>query len=39
MCEEGLVDRRLMAELRYSLSIFAEDKHCPLDIVTDFTGE
>jgi len=37
MCEQGLVGRSLMAELRYSWSTFTEDKHCPSDLVTDFT--
>jgi hypothetical protein len=37
MCEEGLVGRSLMAELQFSWSTFAEDKHCPSDLVTDFT--
>jgi hypothetical protein len=37
MCEEGLVGRSLMAELQFSWSTFAEDKHCLSDLVTDFT--
>jgi len=37
MCEQELVGRSLMAELRYSRSTFTEDKHCQSDPVTDFT--
>jgi hypothetical protein len=37
MCDQGLVGTSLMAELRYSWSIFAKDKQCPSDLVTDFT--